>query len=126
MKSINGWILIYLIGSLPILAFYSAGLSGWILDYPIWLFLGLLVVFLVPLLLLILKVPSAPTWNIALLWISAGLIILRILYGILLMERGLQRPEGVTIFVIVVVALTWSILWTWYFLKSERISETFG
>lgn len=126
MDTINGWLLVYLIGSVPVLAFYSAGLSGWFLDYPIGLFIGILLVLLVPLVLLILKVPSAPAWNIAGLWVGAGLISARMLYGVLLMERALTRPEGLTLAAIASGALAWAIVWTWYFLASERVARTFA
>jgi len=125
MEIINSWLLVYLIGTLPLMAFYAAGLSGWFLDYPIWLFIGILVVFIVPLVLLVLKVPSAPSWNIALLWAGAGLILLRILHGVLLMEIPLKRPEGLTLGAILFVAFAWAIVWTRYLLVSERVAEIF-
>ena len=126
METINGWLLVYLIGSLPLLVFYSMGLSGWFFDYPIGLFIGIFLVLVVPLVLLVLRVPSAPTWNIVLLCVGAGLISLRVLYGVLLMERALQRSEGLTLAAIVVVALAWAIVWTWYFLVSERVVKIFA
>ena len=126
METINGWLLVYLIGSVPLLVFYSMGLSGWFFDYPMGLFIGIFLVLVVPLVLLVLKVPSAPTWNIALLWVGAGLISLRVLYGVLLMERALQRSEGLTLAAIVSVALAWAIVWTWYFLVSERVAKLFA
>ncbi|MDP6418459.1 MAG: hypothetical protein QGG80_03205, partial [Candidatus Krumholzibacteria bacterium] len=112
--------------SVPLLMFYSAGLSGWFLDYPRQLFLGILMLMLVPLLLLILKVPSAPKWNIALLWVGAGLISLRVLYGVLLMERPLQGPEGLILAATIVIALVWAAVWTRYFLVSERVAKIFA
>ena len=126
MQTFNGWLLVYLIGTVPLLLFYSAGLSGWFFDYPLGLFLAIFLVLVVPLVLLVLKVPSAPVWNIALLWVGAGLISLRVLHGVLLMERALQRSEGLTLVVIVSVALAWAIVWTWYFLVSERVAKIFG
>ena len=39
---IGGWMLIYVISSIPVLLFYAAGLSGWFFDYPIPLFLLIL------------------------------------------------------------------------------------
>jgi len=126
MESINGWLLVYLIGSVPLLAFYSAGLSGWFFDYPMGLFIGIFLVLVVPLVLLVLKVPSAPTWNIAMLWVGAGLISLRVLYGVLLMERALHGSEGLTLAAIVSVALAWAIVWTRYFLVSERAANIFA
>ena len=126
METINGWLLVYLIGSVPLLVFCSAGLSGWFFDYPIGLMIGILLVLVVPLVLLVLKVASAPTWNIALLWVGAGLISLRILYGVVLMERALQRSEFLTMAAIVSVALTWAIVWTWYFLVSQHVARIFA
>ena len=122
---IKGWLLLYLVCSTPLLAFYAAGLSGWIFDYPIGLFFGIFLVLVVPLVLLFLKIRSAPTWNIVGLWVGAGLISLRILYGMLFMERRLQRSEGLTLAAIVSVALAWAIIWTWYFLVSKRVAKTF-
>ncbi len=125
MGTINGWLLVYLIGSVPLLAFYAAGLSGWFFDYPMGLFIGICLVFVVPLVLLVFKVPSAPAWNIALLWVGAGLITLRILYGVLLMDIPLKRPESSILAVILLVAFAWAIVWTRYFLISERVAKIF-
>jgi hypothetical protein len=111
METINGWLLVYLIGSVPLLVVYSMGLSGWFFDYPMGLFIGIFLVLVVPLVLLVLKVPSAPTWNIAVLWVGAGLI---------------SRSEGLTMAAIVSVALAWAVVWTWYFLVSERVAKIFG
>jgi hypothetical protein len=126
METINGWLLVYLIGSVPLLVVYSMGLSGWFFDYPMGLFIGIFLVLVVPLVLLVLKVPSAPTWNIAVLWVGAGLISVRVLYGVLRMERAVQRSEGLTMAAIVSVALAWAVVWTWYFLVSERVAKIFG
>jgi hypothetical protein len=126
MGTINGWLLVYLIGSVPLLAFYSAGLSGWFYDYPMGLFIGIFLVFVVPLVLLVVKVPSAPTWNIALLWVDAGLISLRMVYGILLMDIPLRRPEIHILAAIAFVAFAWAIVWTRYFLVSECVAEIYA
>ena len=126
MDVTKGWLLIYLICSVPLLAFYAAGLSGWFFEYPLGLFVGIFLVLAVPLVLLVLKVPSAPAWNVAGLWVGAGLISVRILYGVLLMERPLQASEGLTLAAIVSVALAWAIVWTWYFLVSERVAKIFA
>ena len=126
METIGGWLLVYLIGSLPLLTFYSAGLSGWFFDYPIGLFIGILLVLLVPPVLLVLKVPSAPTWNIVLLWVVAGLISVRILYAVLRMQKALQMYEGLILSVSVLVAIAWAIVWTRYFLVSERVAKIFA
>ncbi len=126
MESIKGWLLIYLICSAPLLAFYAAGLSGWFFDYPLGLFAGIFLVLSVPLVLLVRKVPSAPAWNIAGLWIGAGLIAVRILYGVLRMDRPLQGSEGLTLAAIASIALAWAIVWTWYFRVSKRVAKTFA
>ena len=36
---IRGWLLVYIVCSIPVLLFLSAGLSGWFFDYPIGLWL---------------------------------------------------------------------------------------
>ena len=126
MGTISGWLLVYLIGSVPLVFFYSAGLSGWFFDYPVGLFIGILVVLVVPLVLLVFKVPSAPAWNTALLWIGAGLITLRMLYGLIRMKRALQRAEGLSLAAIVFVALAWALVWTRYFFVSEKIAKIFA
>lgn len=123
--TIGGWLLVYLIGSLPLLTFYSMGLAGWYFDYPIGLFAGVLLVFLVPLVLLILKVASAPAWNIGLLWVGAGLILLRVLSAAALMDRALARAEILVFAAITAVSLVWAIVWTRYFLVSERVTRCF-
>ena len=125
METINGWLLVYLIGSVPLLLFYSAGLSGWFFDYPIGLFIGIFLVLVVPLVLLVLKVSSAPTWNIALVWAGACLVSLRILSAAMLMERALQRAEILAFVAIISIAFAWAIVWTRYFLASERVAKIF-
>ena len=125
MQTFNGWLLIYLICSVPLLAFYAAGLSGWFFDYPMGLFVGIFLVLAVPLVLLVLQVPSAPAWNIAGLWVGAGLISVRILYGVLLADKAALKSHWLTLAAIVSVALAWAIVWTWYFLVSERVAKIF-
>ena len=126
MDGINGWLLIYLIGSLPVIAFYSAGLSGWFFDYPVWLFAAIFLVLLVPLVLLVLKVPSAPAWNIAGLWIGGGLISARVIYGLLLGDAERLKEHWQMLALVVVFAIAWAIVWTWYFLTSERVANTYS
>ncbi len=75
--------------------------------------------------LLILKVPAAPTWNIALLWISAVLIIVRMAYAVLQMDRPVQPSESLIMGSITILALAWAVTWTWYFLVAERVARVF-
>ncbi len=126
MGAFTGWLLVYLVGTSALMFFYSVGLSGWILDYPPALFIGIFVVLAVPLAMLVMKVPSAPTWNIAVLWAGVGLISVRILYGVVLMDRALQTHEALTMATIVTVGCAWAIAWTWYFLASERVARMFA
>ncbi len=74
MEGINGWLLVYLIGSVPVQLFYAAGLSGWFYDYPMGLFVGIFLVLAVPLVIVVLKIPSAPAWNIAALCTAPGFL----------------------------------------------------
>lgn len=124
MGLISGWLLVYLIGSVPILAFYAVGLSGWLFDYPWSLMVAIFLVFSVPPILLILRVSSAPAWNIVLLWVSAGLISVRSLHAAFQMNSAAILAEGPTLVIIVAVALFWAIAWTKYFLVSNQQGKT--
>lgn len=127
MNVISGWLLVYLLGSLPVLAFYAAELSGWFFDYPMGLFVGIFLVLAVPLVLLALRVPNAPAWNIAGLWVGAGLISVRVLYGLLLADlASLTKSEVLILSVIVVIAIAWVVAWTMYFVHSDRVANTFA
>ncbi len=74
---VGGWLLVYLYGSIPFLLFHSAGLSGWFLDYPLWLLVAIFLLLASPLALILLKSPRAPRWNVVALWVVALLITLR-------------------------------------------------
>ena len=129
VEGIKGWLLVYIIGSIPVLMFYSAGLSGWFFDYPLALFIAFFLLLAIPLVLIVLKSPKAPQWNIAMVWVASILITLRIIYGVLF--QGIQegRPQlsgeellgaiplllGIMIF-----SFGWAIIWTKYFNKSVR------
>ena len=127
MEGINGWLLVYLIGSVPVQLFYAAGLSGWFFDYPIKLFVVIFLVLAVPLVMVVLKIPSAPAWNIAALWVGAGLIALRVLYGVVLADEARLTQEAVTkMAAIVSAAIAWAAVWTMYFLHSDRVARTFA
>ncbi len=124
VNGIKGWSLVYIIGSIPVLLFHAAGLSGWFFDYPLVLFLVIFLVLAIPLLLLLVKSPKAPQWNIAMLWTASSLITLRILYGVLFQRIQEGQPPlnseellGAmpTLLGIVAFSVGWAIVWTRYF-----------
>jgi len=141
VEGIRGWLLFYIIGSIPVLLFYSAGLSGWFFEYPLVLVLAIFLLLAIPLLLILLKSPRAPRWNIAMLWISSILIILRIVTGVLFQRviGGLPQLSGEELVAsqvrlldalplligIVVFSLGWAIIWTKYFKNSVRVRNIF-
>ncbi len=122
----------YLICSIPLLMVYSMGLSGWFFDYPFVLMVVIFLLLAVPLLLVLLKSPKAPRWNIALLWIVAVLMTLRSISVVLMPVSGeeMSREEllvvVVTLSAIVSVSLGWAIVWTKYFKESVRVRNTFS
>ena len=69
MEGIRGWLLVYIIGSIPVLLFVSAGLSGWFFEYPLGLVLAIFLLLASPLILILLKSAGAPQWNIAGNWL---------------------------------------------------------
>ncbi len=124
VKGIRGWSLVYIIGSIPVLLFHAAGLSGWFFDYPIALFLVIFLLLAIPLLLLLVNSSKAPQWNIAMLWIASILITLRILYGVLFQRIQEGQPPLSSeellgampaLLGIVAFSLGWAIIWTKYF-----------
>ena len=138
-SGLNGWLLVYVIGSITVLMFYSAALSGWFFDYPIVLFLVILLLLAkaptIPLLFILLKSPKAPRWNIAMVWIASALITLRIIYGVLFQATQEARPPVSgeellaampTLLGTVVFSLGWAAIWTRYFRRSVRVRNTFG
>ena len=129
VNGIKGWSLVYIIGSIPVLLFHAAGLSGWFFDYPIALFLVIFLLLAIPLLLLLVNSPKAPQWNIAMLWIASILITLRILYGVLFQRIQEGQPPLSSeellgampaLLGIVAFSLGWAIIWTKYL--NRRIS----
>ena len=126
MQDIQGWLLVYAVGSLPVLFFYSAGLAGWVYDYPIPLLLSIFIAFLAPVVLLLLRMPSAPQWNIALVWSGAALLTSRIIHGIVQGDIPIERNAATMLVSFVAFAIAWAGVWTAYFLKSERVARVFG
>lgn len=135
MEGVRGWLLVYIIGSIPVLLFVSAGLSGWFFEYPLGLVLAIFLLLASPLVLILLKSSGAPQWNIAALWTASLLITVRIIYGLLFtrIQEGLppltseELLEAMpTLLGIVIVLLGWATVWTRYFQTSVRVSNTFG
>ena len=131
-KGIGGWLLLYLVASVPLMSLYAVGLSGLFSDYPLAPTIAIFVIFLVPLWLLASKSPGAPRWNIGMLWMTAGLMTLRSL-AVLISPFLAEGPDSaalptISTFVPGVVAFScgWAIVWTKYFRQSARIRNTFG
>ena len=126
MQDFPGWMYIYALGSIPVMLFYAAGLSGWFYDYPMPLFVSLTVIFLIPVALLFLKLPNAPVWNVALVWTTAVLLTTRIMHGIVQGDIPIERTEVTMLVSFVAFAVAWAGVWTAYFLKSTRVAALYG
>ncbi len=133
MEVLKGWLLLYLIGSLPLITFCAGGLSGWFYDYPLPLFFGILLVLAVPLVLMVMQYPQAHLVNTGLVWFIAVLLTLRMISPMYWMEgsAALQESERFILAVrmlvgIATVTFTWALIWTLYFLRSERVHELFA
>jgi len=125
MKTIGGWLLVYLIGSLPVTLFYAAGLAGRFFAYHLGAVAGIFVVLAAPLVLIPMKFPSAPAWNVASLWAGAGSISLVMLLGATTTDPARLREIGATLVAIVVLSIVWAVIWTMYFPTSERVARAF-
>ena len=129
-KGIKGWLLVYLIGSIPLLIMYSMGLSGWFFEYPFILMVTIFLVLTIPLCLIILKSPKAPQWNISMWWTIVVLMTLRSI-SVFLEPGGKEMSLNemlslsLTLLFILSISLVWTILWTKYFNKSIRVKNTF-
>ena len=129
-NNIRGWILVYLIGSIPILMIYSMALSGWFFEYPFILMVSIFLVLSLPLLLIIIKYPKAPWWNI-LMWRSV--VILMTLRSIsIFLEPNANKMTldeiinlSLSLLSIVSISVIWLIVWTKYFNNSIRVKNTF-
>lgn len=130
-RGLGGWLLVYLVVSLPLLMFHSMGLSGWFFDYPFMLMVAIFLALAFPLLLIVLKSPGAPMWNIAMLWIVASLVTLRsvsLLWTPVAGEGASGREKlvvGLILAGIVLVSIAWAVVWTRYFTRSVRVGNTF-
>ena len=130
MEGIKGWLLVYIIGSIPLLMVYSMGLSGWFFEYPFILMVAIFLVLAIPLLHILLKSPKAPRWNISMWWTVVVFMTLRSISVFLEPGGKEMNIEGMlsvalTLSVIVSTSLGWAIIWTKYFNKSVRVRNTF-
>ena len=129
-NNIRGWIVVYLIGSIPILMIYSMALSGWSFEYPFILMVSIFLVLSLPLLLILIKYPKAPWWNI-LMWRSV--VILMTLRSIsIFLEPNANKMAldeiinlSLTLLSIVSISVIWLIVWTKYFNNSIRVKNMF-
>jgi len=126
MKSISGWLLVYLVGSALMTLFYATGLAGRFFDYHAAAITGIFLILGTPLLLVVMKVPSAPIWNIASLWVGAGSISLVLLIAAFNVDAARLKEVGAMIVLIVIAATTWAAIWTAYFLRSGRVALVFS
>ena len=129
-NNIRGWILVYLIGSIPILMIYSMALSGWFFEYPFILMVSIFLVLSLPLLLIIIKYPKAPWWN---KFMCRSVVILMTLRSIsIFLEPNANKMTldeiinlSLTLLSIVSISVIWLIVWTKYFNNSIRVKNTF-
>ena len=117
----------YVIASVPVAMFHAAALSGWRLDYPIWLFAAVLAALATPLILLLAEVPSAPAWNVGALWAAAALLSLRIVSGVRNADEVRLTTSAKKVLIAAPAAsVAWAAAWTVYFQVSDRVANTFG
>ena len=123
MNGIKGWLLVFVLCSVPVQLFNAAGLAGWFFDYPLPLFGVLFVILAAPLVLLILRHRAAPKWNIIMLWVGALLITVRIFYGLIVTQGdALTRSEAAALGAIIAASLAWATAWTLYFRRSRLVA----
>lgn len=125
MKGIGGWLLVYLSGSALVTLCYAAGLAGRFFDYHRGAVAGFFLVLAVPLVLVIVKVPSAPVWNIASLWVEAGSILLILSVAAFTADAARLMEVAATMVLIAIASTAWATIWTLYFLRSQRVATTF-
>ena len=130
-EGIKGWLLVYVSGSIPLLMVYAMGLSGWFFEYPIALMVTIFLLLAFPLLLILLRHPKAPLWNIAVLWTLVILMGFRSISVFLLPVSGQEMSsEELPVVVIMLsgivsISIGWAMVWTKYFRESVRVSNTF-
>ena len=105
--------------------FFAAGLAGRFFDYHWGAVAGIFFVLAVPLVLVVLRLPSAPAWNITSLWVGAGSISVILLVAALTEDAARLREVAATMVIIVFASIAWAGVWTTYFLESDRVAMTF-
>ena len=125
MEGIGGWLLVYLIGSVPVALFNAAGLAGRFFDYHPGVLAGIFLLLAAPLALLVSRSASAPGWNVAALWVGATSTSLIVLHGAIFADRARLKEVAPLVAVIVLLSVAWAAIWTAYFLRSERVARTF-
>ena len=115
--TMNGKTWLYVAGSVPLLAVYAMGLSGWYFEYPPLLMVGLFAVFAAPLAMLMMGRPGAARWNVIMLWAALGLLSLRALNLFVGPGSVDSMPTSgvVTVVAIVSAGLVWALVWTGFF-----------
>ena len=126
MEAIGGWLLFYLIGSIPVSFFHAAGVAGRFFDYHAGALAGAFLVLVAPLALVVSREASAPSWNIAALWLGAASTSLILAQGVISADQARRSEVAPMVAVIVLVSLGWAAIWTAYFLKSDRVARTLG
>lgn len=130
-RGAGGWLVVYLVGSIPLFIMYSIGLSGWFFEYPLGLVAAIYLVLQVPLLLIVIGYRKAPWWNVVLLWTVAALITLRSISVFLepgggeLINSDELLSAVLTLSAVVLIAVGWAVVWTKYFKLSQRVRNTF-
>ena len=127
MGLVTPWLWAYFLGYVPLAVFYAAGLSGWFYDYPRPLFASLCLIFLMPLALLVLKVPFAPLVNVIGLWAGATLLTVRIGHGLRIGGDIPSDPRHLNLLgSFIVTCFAWAVIWTLYLKTSSAVAAAFG
>ncbi len=133
-EGVGGWLLVYLVGSIPLMVLCAVGLSGWFFDYPVTLATVIFCILAVPLILILWRSPKAPYWNIAVMWSMAALMTLRAINVFVMpVETEAQVPPrgdemlavATTLAGILFLFVAWAVAWTRYFHNSSRVRNMF-
>ena len=126
-EHMNGWLVLYISASMTVFAFWSAGLAGWFFDYPLPLFLAIMMMLVAPLVMLLLGIPNAHIWNVAGLIAGATLLVARVAWGWAFAEPQRLTLESMTVLLVAgLFAIVWSAVWAIYLLRSTQVARAFG